>query len=84
MHQYNTGNARMNQGKSEERQVNMAWFTASLTIIAMLMWGVYGSDAIRDANGERPPMLAVWIFALLVIALLRPALRHHFKTRRPK
>jgi len=68
----------------EARQLNMAWLSASLTIIVMLLWGIYGSDAIRDANGERPPMLAVWIFALIVIALLRPALRHHFKTRRPK
>ena len=74
----------MEKKDTEARQLNMAWFSSSLTIIVMLLWGIYGSDAIRDANGERPPMLAVWIFALIVIALLRPALRHHFKTRRPK
>ncbi|GGY24019.1 hypothetical protein GCM10008098_17010 [Rhodanobacter panaciterrae] len=74
----------MEKKNIESRQLNMAWFSASLTIIVMLLWGIYGSNAIRDANGERPPMLAAWFFALIVIALLRPALRHHFKTRRPK
>ena len=74
----------MEKKNIESRQLNMAWLSASLTIIVMLLWGIYGSNAIRDANGERPPMLAVWLFALIVIALLRPALRHHFKIRRPK
>ena len=74
----------MEKKNIEARQINMAWFSSSLTIIVMLLWGVYGSDAIRDANGQRPSRLAVWFFALIVIALLRPALRHHFKTRRPK
>jgi hypothetical protein len=74
----------MEKKNIESRQLNMAWLSASLTIIVMLLWGIYGSNAIRDANGERPPMLAVWLFALIVIALLRPALRHHFKARRPK
>lgn len=59
----------------------IAWISGSVVFNVALIYGVYVAKAIRDANGDAPPWMAVAIFDLIVMALLRWALNDRFKPK---
>jgi len=53
------------------RKATVAWLSASATFAVMVCLGVFATDAVKDANGQRLPVIPVVMFTLIVIVLLR-------------
>ena len=52
-------------------KANVAWLSGSAAFVAMLAYGAYGSDALRDANGQQPPWPALAVVAFIGMVALR-------------
>lgn len=61
----------MTLGDPRRTKANLAWLYGSAAFVAMLAYGAYGSDALRDANGQQPPWPALAIMAFIGVVALR-------------
>lgn len=74
----------MESGKDSleaRKKANAAWISASTVFVLMVLVGVFLTDAARDANGNRPPVVPVVLFTVVVVALLRKFFRDHYASR---
>lgn len=53
------------------RLATIAWIYASAGFVALEVIGLYLTDAVRDANGNKLPVIPVVIVTLVVLALTR-------------
>jgi uncharacterized protein with PQ loop repeat len=65
--------------KFNKKMATVAWVSSSIVFNIFLIYGVYISKVVRTANGETPPWIAVAIFDLVVMFLLRICVRDRFK-----
>lgn len=63
------------------RLATVAWIYASAGFVALEVIGLYLTDAVRDANGNRLPVIPVVIFTLVVLALTRKYLLDLYKRK---
>jgi hypothetical protein len=66
-----TWSVQMTPGDPRRTKANVAWLSGSVAFVAMLAYGAYGADALRDANGQQPPWQALAVMAFIGVVALR-------------
>ncbi|HEX5354493.1 MAG TPA: hypothetical protein VFW60_10475 [Rhodanobacteraceae bacterium] len=56
----------------------ISWTVASITFAGSILF-LYAVGAIKTANNESPPFIAIIIFIIIVIALTGIALKDYYK-----
>lgn len=65
--------------KLNKKMATIAWISSSIVFNFFLIYGVYISGVVRTANGDTPPWIAVALFDLIVMFLLRICIRDKFR-----